>query len=160
MNFEDTPLPGIGVRREITLATGRRVGVVMLRDGDMELIISRREDPDACAAAIPLNSEEAAALGAMLGAPQLVAHLTDQHSELPGVNTQQFVISADSPYVEQTLGDTKLRTRTGVSVVAIARGGRVVPSPKPDFELGLGDVLIIVGTTSGLENAAHIIHDG
>lgn len=160
MNFEDTPLPGIGVRREITLATGRRVGVVMLRDGDMELIISRREDPDACAAAIPLSPEEAAALGAMLGAPQLVAQLTDQHSELPGVNTQQFVINADSPYAEQTLGDTRLRTRTGVSVVAVARGGHVIPSPKPDFELAVGDVLIIVGTASGLENAAHIIHDG
>lgn len=160
MKFEDTPLPGIGVRREITLATGRRVGVVMLRDGGMELILSQREDPDACAAAIPLSSEEAAALGAMLGAPQLVAQLSAQHSELPGVNTQQFVVNADSPFVEATLGDTRLRTRTGVSVVAVSRSGRIIPSPKPDFELSLGDVLVIVGTSAGLEHAARIIHDG
>ena len=126
MNFEDTSLPGLGVRREITLASGRRVGVVILRDGTMQLIISQREDPDACAAAIPLSTEEAGAIGAMLGAPQLVTQLSDQHRDLPGVNTQQFVVSHESPYVNQTLGDTHLRTRTGVS----QRQGLPLPQPR------------------------------
>lgn len=160
MNFEDTSLPGLGVRREITLASGRRVGVVILRDGSMQLIISQREDPDACAAAIPLSVDEAGAIGAMLGAPQLVTQLTDQHRDLPGVNTQQFVLSHESPYVNRTLGDTSLRTRTGASVVAISRSGRVFPSPEPSFELNAGDVLVIVGTSTGLDNAAHLINDG
>jgi TrkA domain protein len=160
MNMEETPLPGIGVRREITLATGRRVGVVVMRDGQIELIISEEEDPDACAASLPLTTLEAAALGGMLGAPQLVAQLTDQHSELPGVNTQQFVLSSDSPYVDMTLGDTHLRTRTGASVVAVSRAGRVIPSPGPDFELLVGDVLVVVGTTAGLEAAARIVSEG
>ncbi|MFF5791905.1 cation:proton antiporter regulatory subunit [Paeniglutamicibacter sp. NPDC012692] len=160
MNFEDTSLPGLGVRREITLASGRRVGVVILRDGSMQLIISQREDPDACAAAIPLSVDEAGAIGAMLGAPQLVTQLTDQHRDLPGVNTQQFVVSHESPYVNRTLGDTNLRTRTGASVVAISRSGNVFPSPEPSFELNAGDVLVIVGTSSGLDSAARLINDG
>ncbi|MFJ6418039.1 cation:proton antiporter regulatory subunit [Paeniglutamicibacter sp. NPDC091659] len=160
MNFEDTSLPGLGVRREITLASGRRVGVVILRDGSMQLIISQREDPDACAAAIPLSVDEAGAIGAMLGAPQLVTQLTDQHRDLPGVNTQQFVVSHESPYVNRTLGDTNLRTRTGASVVAISRSGNVFPSPEPSFELNAGDVLVIVGTSTGLDSAARLINDG
>jgi TrkA domain protein len=160
MDMEETPLPGIGVRREITLANGRRVGVVVMRDGQIELIVSEEEDPDACAASLPLTTLEAAALGGMLGAPQLVAQLTDQHSELPGVNTQQFVLSSDSPYVDLTLGDTHLRTRTGASVVAVSRAGRVIPSPGPDFELLVGDVLVVVGTAAGLEAAARIISEG
>ncbi|MGL3807034.1 cation:proton antiporter regulatory subunit [Paeniglutamicibacter sp. R2-26] len=160
MNFEDTSLPGLGVRREITLASGRRVGVVILRDGTMQLIISQREDPDACAAAIPLSVDEAGAIGAMLGAPQLVTQLTDQHRDLPGVNTQQFVVSHESPYVNRTLGDTNLRRRTGASVVAISRSGSVFPSPEPSFELNAGDVLVIVGTSTGLDSAARLINDG
>lgn len=160
MDMEETPLPGIGVRREITLANGRRVGVVVMRDGQIELIVSEADDPDACAASLPLTPLEAAALGGMLGAPRLVAQLTDQHSELPGINTQQFVLSADSPYADQTLGDTRMRTRTGASVVAVSRAGGVVPSPGPDFELQAGDVLVAVGTLAGLEAAARIISEG
>jgi TrkA domain protein len=76
------------------------------------------------------------------------------------VNTQQIVLSHESPYVNRTLGDTHLRTRTGASIVALSRSGRVFPSPGPDFELNAGDVLIIVGTSAGLENAAHLINDG
>lgn len=160
MNLEETPLPGIGIRRDITLATGRRVGVVLKRDGGMELIISKRQDPDACQAAIPLTPEEAAALGGMLGAPRIVADLTDEHRELPGVNTQQIVIGQDSPYAESTLGDTHLRTRTQASIVAISRGGQVFASPGPSFELAPGDVVIVVGTADGLDKAAHLLNHG
>jgi TrkA domain protein len=160
MNLEETPLPGIGVRREITLSTGRRVGVVMRRDGELELIVSQRDDPDACQASVRLTDEEAAALGGMLGAPQLVAHLTSQHSNLPGVNTQQFVLSDESPYAESSLGDTHLRTRTGASIVAVSRAGQVVPSPAPSFQLAAGDVLVVVGTSEGLDRAAELLARG
>lgn len=160
MNLDETPLPGIGVRRDLTLATGRRVGVVVKRDGGMELIISERQDPDACQAAIPLTTEEAAAIGSLLGAPQLVADLTAEHRELPGVKTRQFVLSQDSPYAERTLGDTHLRTRTHASIVAISRSGQVYASPPPSFELAPGDVVIVVGTTDGLDKAARLLNDG
>lgn len=160
MNLEETPLPGIGVRRDVMLATGRRVGVVVKRDGGMELIISERQDPDACQAAIPLTNEEAAAIGGLLGAPQLVADLTDEHRELPGVNTRQFVLSQDSPYADRTLGDTHLRTRTHASIVAISRSGQVHASPPPSFELAPGDVVIVVGTADGLDKAAHLLNNG
>lgn len=160
MNLEETPLPGIGVRRDVMLATGRRVGVVIKREGGMELIISERQDPDACQAAIPLTNEEAAAIGGMLGAPQLVADLTAEHRELPGVSTRQFVLSQDSPYTERTLGDTHLRTRTHASIVAISRSGQVHASPPPSFELAPGDVVIVVGTPDGLDKAAHLLNHG
>lgn len=160
MNLEETPLPGIGMRRDVMLATGRRVGVVIKREGGMELIISEKQDPDACQAAIPLTSEEASAIGGLLGAPQLVAGLSAEHSELPGVNTQQFVISQDSPYADHTLGDTHLRTRTHASIVAISRSGQVFASPSPTFELEAGDVVVVVGTAEGLDKAAHLLNHG
>jgi TrkA domain protein len=157
MKIEETPLPGIGVRRELMLANGRRVGVVTLRDGQTELIVSRIDDPDACAASIPLSAEESAALGGLLGGTQLIAQLTAEHKDLPGVTTQQFHIQENSPYAGRTLGDTQMRTLTGTSVVAILREGKVIASPRPDQPLKPGDVAVIVGTDAGLTAAADIL---
>lgn len=158
MDVEETPLPGIGIRKEIRLAAGRRIGVVIHRDGRSELILSRLDDPDASLVSIPLTVEEAAALGGLLGGAQLVHQLNDENRDVPGVSTHQIVIGEKSPFSGRTLGDTQLRTRTGVSIVAILRTGRVMPSPTPDFAINSGDIFVIVGTPGGLSAAAEILH--
>ncbi|MGH3520076.1 MAG: cation:proton antiporter regulatory subunit [Haloechinothrix sp.] len=160
MNVEVTPLPGIGVRKDFAIRGGRRVGVVTHRDGTIELIVSRSDDPDACIASIPLTVDESAALSNLLGAPQLVAQLHEEHRDLPGINTRQIPITTESPFDSRTLGDTAMRTRTGVSVVAVMRAGQIHPSPGPDFLFTAGDLLVAVGTAEGLDEAAKILKHG
>lgn len=160
VNVEVTPLPGIGTRQDFQSRTGRRIGVLTYRDGRLELIISRVDDPDTCTASIPLTVEEASALAGLLGAPQLVADLRKENEELRGVHTKQLSVLHGSPYDGRTLGDTQLRTRTAVSVVAVVRAGTVHPSPRPDFMLGGGDALITVGTSEGLAKAADVLEKG
>ena len=160
VNVEVTPLPGIGTRQDFVSRTGRRIGVITYRDGKFELIISKKDDPDACTASIPLSPDEAGALAGLLGAPQLVAELSAANSELSGVHTKQLPLMPGSPFDGRTLGDTQLRTRTAVSVVAVVRAGTVHPSPRPDFVLGGGDALITVGTKEGLAKAAHVLNHG
>lgn len=160
MNVDVTPLPGIGVRKEFLMRNGRRIGVISHRDGQIELILSKADDPDACVAELPLTTEEAAALANLLGAPQLVAQLNAEHKELPGIHTTQLPVKANSPFDGRTLGDTALRTRTQVSVVAVMRAGQAHPSPAPDFTLTAGDLLVTVGTSEGLENASKILTHG
>ena len=158
MNVEVTPLPGIGVRKDFALRNGRRVGVVTHRDGGIDLIVSKSDDPDACAAELALTAEEAGALANLLGAPQLVAQLREEHRDLPGIHTRQLPVGA--PFDGRTLGDTALRTRTGASVVAVMRAGQVHPSPAPEFTLTAGDLLVTVGTAEGLEQAIKILKRG
>ncbi|KAA0023392.1 cation:proton antiporter regulatory subunit [Antrihabitans cavernicola] len=160
MNVEVTPLPGIGVRKDFELASGRRIGVVTHRDGTVDLIVSKRDDPDACAAQVPLSNEEAAVLGNLLGAPQLVSQLQEEHRDLPGISTRQMPILEGSPFDGRTLGETAMRTRTKVSIVAAMRAGQVHPSPGPDFTFTAGDLLVVVGTSEGLDAAAKILHHG
>lgn len=157
VNVDVTPLPGIGVRKDFASRTGRRIGVVTQRDGQIELIVSKSDDPDACLASIPLTADEAGTLANLLGAPQLVAKLND---ELPGISTRQLPIKPSGPFDGRTLGDTAMRTRTGVSVVAVARAGQIHPSPAPDFTFTGGDLLVAVGTSEGLEAAAKILKYG
>ncbi|MCP2253870.1 TrkA domain protein [Prauserella aidingensis] len=160
VNVEVTPLPGIGVRKEFVAANGRRVGVVSHRDGTTDLIVSKSDDPDACLASLALTSDEAGALANLLGAPQLVAQLTEEQKELPGISTRQLTIKAASPYDGRTLADTEIRTRTGVSVVAVMRAGQIHPSPAPDFVFTAGDLVAAVGTAEGLDAATKILHQG
>jgi len=160
VNVEVTPLPGIGVRKDFALRDGRRIGVVTTRDGKLSLILSKADDPDSTLAELPLSVEEAGALANLLGAPQLVAQLSEEQRDLPGVRTGRLSVATGSPFDGRPLGDTALRTRTKVSIVAVMRAGQVHPSPTPAFTLTAGDLLIVVGTNDGLDAAAKILRNG
>ncbi len=151
-----TPLPGIGTREDFSTRSGRRLGVISHRDGHLELIVSQAEDADTVAASLPLTAEEANTLASLLGAPQLVSQLADQQRELEGVTTSRVDLRPGSPFDGRTLGDTALRTRTGVSVVAVVRDHTVHPSPRPDFVFAADDRVVMVGTAAGLEHATRI----
>jgi TrkA domain protein len=160
VNVEVTPLPGIGVRKDFEAGSGRRIGVVVRRDGSTDLIASRSDDPDTVELQVSLSQDEAAVLGNLLGTPQLVAQLQEEHRDLPGILTRQFTLDPDSPFDGRTLGATGMRTRTKASIVAVMRAGQVVPSPGPDFVFTAGDVLVVVGTADGLDAASKILAHG
>lgn len=160
MDVTVTPLPGLGTQQEFTTSSGRRVGVITYRDGRLELIASDQQDPDKIATSIELTGEETNTLANLLGAPQLVGKLTEQQREVTGVTTWQLAISDNSPFAGRPLGDTEMRTRTSVSIVAVVREGTVHPSPRPDFVFAGGDLVVVVGTADGLRDAGEILENG
>lgn len=160
MNVEVTPLPGIGTRQDFMIRAGRRIGVITHRDGRFELIVSDVEDQDDCVASIPLTPVEAGTLAGLLGSPQLVAQLEEQHRDVAGVSTRQFPLVPGTRFDGRPLADTELRTRTGASIVAVMRAGAVHPSPRPDFVFHGGDLIVVVGTADGLTAAAELLGGG
>ncbi|MBZ0263482.1 cation:proton antiporter [bacterium] len=52
----------------------------------------------------------------------------------------------DSIYTRKTLMESRIRSETGVSVVAIIRAEEVLPNPSPDFQLLPDDILGVIGT--------------
>ncbi|WP_145738163.1 cation:proton antiporter regulatory subunit [Saccharopolyspora dendranthemae] len=160
MDVTVTPLPGLGTRQDFTTGSGHRVGVITYRDGRFELIVSDHEDPDKVAASVELTSTETSTLAGLLGAPQLVSKLAEQQREVAGVTTWQLPVPAGSPYAGRELGDTEMRTRTSVSIVAVVRDNVVHPSPRPDFVFAAGDLVVVVGTADGLRAAGEILTQG
>jgi len=71
---------------------------------------------------------------------------------VPGLESARFPIVPSSPFAGRPLGDTRARTLTGCSIVAIVREADVVPSPGPADLLHAGDVLVAIGSESGLEH--------
>lgn len=155
-----TPLPGLGMQQDFTTRSGHRIGVITYRDGRFELIVSDHEEPDKVAASVALTTAETSTLANLLGAPQLVAQLNEQQSEVAGITTWQLSVGPGSPYAGRTLGDTEMRTRTSVSIVAVVRDGTVHPSPRPDFQFSAGDLVVVVGTAKGLRAASEILEKG
>lgn len=157
MDVTEILLPGVGVRYEFDTAASSRVGVVSYRDGRFEFVQYDAKDPDACRPVLMLSPQEADVVAELLGAPRLTERFADLTREIPGLASGSVEVPAGSTYDGRPLGDTKSRTRTGASIVAIVREDGVVASPSPDETLLGGDSLIVVGTEAGIEGVRQIV---
>ncbi|SDY22438.1 potassium/proton antiporter regulatory subunit, CPA2 family [Micromonospora pattaloongensis] len=117
------------------------------------------DDPDACTSDIPLTDDEAEALADLLGASLMLGQLSGLRQQAAGLLTEQVPIPAGSRFVGRTLGDTRARTRTSASIVAVLRDREVIASPAPSFRFDAGDVVVVVGTRQGLDGVTAIFAD-
>ncbi|MFE5942766.1 cation:proton antiporter regulatory subunit [Streptomyces sp. NPDC056480] len=150
-----TPLPGIGVQYDLTTREHRQLSVIAHRDGTRTVNVYRGDDPDACAQSLHLTEAETASLiDALLPAHHSpnVLHTTDL-----GLVAERIELSAHSYWNGRLLGETRMRTDAGASIVAVLRRSGAVPSPTPAFRFAGGDTLIVIGTREGVDAAATIL---
>jgi K+:H+ antiporter subunit KhtT len=160
MEIVETLLPGVGIRYELVTKAGRDLVVIIRRDGDVQLCTYGRDDPDEATERLELQADEALAIADLLGAARVTQRFADLSREVPGLESARLAIAPGSPYDGRRLGDTKARTRTSCSIVAVVRGDDVSPAPGPEHPLRAGDVLVVIGGTSGLEQLAALLEDG
>lgn len=160
MDIKETLLPGVGLCYEFNNADGDRVGVIAHRKGDFEVLVYAAADPDKARRVFRLNDREAEALAQILGAPRMVERFADLTKEVPGLEAGQIEVGSDSPYTGRPLGETRARTRTGASIVAIVRDEQVLASPGPDDVLRAHDVLVVIGTADGIDAVRRLVNQG
>jgi TrkA domain protein len=68
-DVEQTPLPGVGVRYDFATAVGRRLGLVVHRNGSVDLVVYAEDDPDEVSESVTLRPEDRAALVELLAVP-------------------------------------------------------------------------------------------
>ena len=131
MELEETLLPGVGVRYELKTRSGQLLGIVVQREGGAEIAVYDRRDPDRARGVFRLTAEESDAVAEVLGAP--AAHPAVRrplHRRCRDWNPRGSPSRPGSPFDGRSLGDTRARTLTGCSIVAIVRDADVVP-PDP-----------------------------
>jgi TrkA domain protein len=160
MDVKEVLLPGVGLRFEFENRDGDRIGVVARRTGDFEVVVYPKHDPDRAQEVFRLTDEEAEALAQILGAPRIAERFADLTREVPGLRAGQVTIRPGGPFVDRPLGDTRARTRTGASIVAIVRDEVVVASPGPAEVLRANDVLVVIGTDEGIAGVENIVAQG
>ncbi|WP_405774803.1 cation:proton antiporter regulatory subunit [Streptomyces sp. NBC_01538] len=150
-----TPLPGIGVQYDLITREHRHLSVVAHRDGGRTVSLYREDDPDSCAQSLRLTAPEAASLIDALSpshhSPSLLS------TTALGLVAERVEVAAGSRWNGRVLGETRMRTETGASVVAVLRLAEAIPSPTPAFRLAGGDVVIVIGTREGVDAAAAIL---
>ena len=157
--IQETHLPGLGIRYEFRTARGSRLGVVHHRTGRRELIVYHPDDPDSSRDVIALDPEDSAALAEMLGGSRVSEHL-DRLQQVEGLAIDWLPLTSESPFAGKTIGETRARTRTGTSIVAVIRADRAIPAPGPELQLEPGDTLLVVGTPRGIEELSVILRSG
>lgn len=160
MDVKEVLLPGIGLRYEFQSHDGDRIGIVARRSGDFEVVVYARDDPDRARPVVHLTDEEADAVAQILGAPRIAERFTELARDIPGINAGQVQLTAAGPFADRPLGETRARTRTGASIVAIVRHEEVLASPGPAEILRADDVLIVIGTQDGIIRVEQLIEKG
>lgn len=150
VEITQTLLPGIGVRYDMTTVKGVPLSVVVHREGQADLYVRGKEDPDDVRLALALDEDEVDALAELLGAARIADGMLDVTREIPGLESARLSIEPGSPFAGHPLGSTKARTLTGCSIVAIVREDEVLAAPGPEDALAAGDTLVVVGSASGI----------
>jgi TrkA domain protein len=157
MEIFETPLPGLGVRYEMTLAHGEHIAVVVLRDGRRELVRYDPDDPDTCSAVLELTQQESSSLVELLGGTKVTERLSDLRYEVEGLAMEWVTMPATGRLCGRTIADGAIRTTTGASVIAVIRGDTSIAGPGPDFRFEADDVVLVMGATQGVHQAAQLL---
>ncbi len=156
-HINETKLPGLGTLHDFQCQSGDRVGVISHHGDRREVLIYDPNDPDRVSQSVMMSADEARALADLLGGTTVTQRLDDLRQEIDGLAIDWLPISPHSPYAGKTIGDTELRTRTGVSVVALVRGEVQIPAPGPEQAVLVGDTAVVVGTVDGIDAAAKLL---
>jgi DNA/RNA endonuclease YhcR with UshA esterase domain len=69
----------------------------------------------------------------------------------------QIEINEKSPVIGKSIADTKLRTRTGTTIIGIERANEMINNPRPKTLLLLGDKVTLVGDPEERDGAKKIL---
>lgn len=153
----EVPLPGIGVRHEFSTEHGVPIGVLTHRGGRRELLVYDASDPDTCRAAVRLSPDDSRTLAELLGATS-VSERAAATAHIEGLSIDWLPVAEEKVGAGGTaIADLAIRTRTGVSIIAIIRDDNPIPAPEPTVLLRPGDTAVVTGTAAGMEAARALL---
>ena len=148
-----TPLPGVGTRYDFKTKAGEHIGVINHHTHRYDLLIYDKMDPDACTTVLRLDEDEGHTLAEIMGSTRIAKPLDKAQESLPGLTIDWVPVNASWACAGCMLSELDIRSKTGVSIVAVVRDNVTVPSPQADFRLSPGDTAVVVGTPDGIREA-------
>ena len=156
-HLDETRLPGIGRRLEFVSDEGRRVGVVQHHGGRREVFVCPPDDPDTTQWSIRLSEEDAHSLVDAMAVVSVAPDAGDRTYQVEGLVFEWVDVHPTSPAVGRSIGQMRIRTQTGASIVAVLRTSGSVPAPEPDFVIRADDTLVVAGTAAGVESVQALL---
>ena len=86
------------------------------------------------------------------------ADLSDKMmAAIGGGTSDTYLVSSGEPADGNSLRQLDLRNKSGATCIAIIRDSRSSTNPEPDFEVRVGDVLVLVGSHAQLDRAFKLL---
>jgi TrkA domain protein len=160
MKVKTSELPGIGKKYAIDTAEGNHVVVILHHHGLRELYNFGDPDDDEPNFTLQLNDEEAKQIGAIfLGVDYQPVAEEKMELLLKSIRLDWLKVQPESCLVNMSIGDARIRTRTGSTVIGIQRGEKIIGSPGIDEVILPGDILMVIGSreeTRSLDSLCHL----
>jgi TrkA domain protein len=150
-------LPGIGTKYEIEGKKGK-IAVVFLESGGLQLYIHESGCESPCC--IELTVEEARRVGSVLTGSVFEREEEGVEVSFPALADLKIAVHTyiiPKKISGKTIGELKIRSTTGATIIAISKKDRNIISPSPDTLLEEGDTVVVIGEKHQIENFEKMI---
>lgn len=146
MGFFHQVLPGIGTKYELETDSGDIISVIFMANGRVQLYTQPARCPDCYAA--DLNPMETRRLGNVLTGAIMEAEEEGVEIAFSALADLRIVVHTyiiSAKLAGKAICDLDIRSRTGVTVLAVSREGKNTVNPRPDFRFVTGDAVVVIG---------------
>ncbi|PCR89352.1 cation:proton antiporter regulatory subunit [Natrinema ejinorense] len=146
MTVYESDLPGVGKKFEVELEDGERLVIVTHNTGKREVYL--KPDGDADGEKIFEASDRLARkIGTILEGAYFQPVQAEQVETMLSDDTylEWYGVAESAEFAGQSLAESNIRDRTGVSIVAIQRGEELISPPTPETVLEVGDTVVVIG---------------
>lgn len=94
----------------------------------------------------------------MLRMPSLpIVDMNEIAESLKGASTETLFVEPHWYAVGKTIGELQLRTKTGVTIIAVTRDGNTDINPGAETTLQIEDILVLLGGTDQIDSAVEVL---
>ncbi|QLK27234.1 potassium transporter TrkA [Natrinema zhouii] len=146
MTVYESDLPGVGKKFEVELENGERLVIVTHNTGKREVYLKSDADADSDKL-FEASDRLARKIGTILEGAYFQPVQAEQVETMLSDDTylEWYGVAEGAEVAGQSLAESNIRERTGVSIVAIQRGETLISPPTPETVLEIGDTLVVVG---------------
>jgi TrkA domain protein len=146
MKIKTGDLPGIGKRYSFETAEGENLVVILHQSGQREIYHFAGSDEDEPDLTVKLSDEEARQLGTILLGVDYQP-VADDRVELflKRIRIEWVQVLPGSELTNKKIIDSRIRTKTGATIIGIQRGEDMLGSPDVNEVILSGDVLMVIG---------------
>ncbi|MDX5475675.1 MAG: potassium transporter TrkA [Bacillaceae bacterium] len=157
MQIKSTELPGIGRKISFLTADDNMIVLIIHHSGKRELYFFDDPDNDEADFSIAMTSDETRELGAqLLGAMYQPVDMDKMKFFKNQIIIEWVEVETGSSLIDKTIADSKIRTKTGASIIGIVKESSKIAVPDIDVTLQKGDVLMIVGKQDQIDSLTQL----
>lgn len=146
MEVKMADLPGVGKKISFQTAEKQMIVIVIHHSGKRDLYFFQDTDEDEADYFLTLTAEETRELGAQLLGATYQPIDDDQMKIFQKQLVMEWIkLTPGSPFAGKRIAESRIRTHTGASVIAVMQGDDITVSPDVDMVLKAGDTVMAAG---------------